>query len=140
MSLQRIFRDFLIFKILPDDKKHVYIDFISSAANDHELFTIEETDELLADLFKIVDPLIELCNLESRSFIVTVDMKDANPYIYKFNILSHIIKELHEHIQTDREDLTQQCNIKNAPKVIRVMFPALRLFIKPHFLKKIHFI
>ena len=50
--VKRIFRDFLIFTILPDDKKHIYIDFISSEANNHELFTIEETNELLQDLFK----------------------------------------------------------------------------------------
>lgn len=138
--LERSFRDFLIFKILPDDKKHVYIDFISSVANNHELFTIAQADDLLTDLFKIIDPLIELCNIESRSFIITVNMKDAKSDIYKIHILSHIIEKLHEHIKTDREDLTEECYIKNAPKLIKMMFPVLRLFIRKYFLEKIHFI
>jgi len=134
----RSFRDFIVFSIDSADTKHIYIEFISEKANIIDLNTNEEAQELLDELFKLLDPIILLCNLEMRSFIITVDMNNANILRYKINILKYIIEKLHEHIKTDRKDLTEKCYIKNADIVLKSIYFIVSPFIDKTFMDKIH--
>jgi CRAL/TRIO domain len=133
----RTFKNFLKFTIRDDDLRHVYIEFNAKAANNFEINTCDAADEVLCELYGILDPLIELCNIEKRSFIINIDMDGANLLLYKANILIHMVMRLHDHIQTERHDLTEKCRIENPPFFVKPIYTLLRPFIRETFVNKI---
>lgn len=135
-----IFKEFLVFTLDSSDKKHIYVDFYTGKTGHIDLKSNEEADDLLEELFLILDPLVQLCNIESRSIIVNIDMKDANILAYKIDILTHIVEKLHKHIRTDRKNLTEKCIISNMPIYMKAIYYMIYPFIDKTFVSKIKII
>lgn len=130
----RNFRDYIFFEIKNEDKELAYMSFVSNKFCETSPQTYTDIDEMLVELYKILDPFLDICKIQGRRVVLTIDMKDTSMMNFYFKLIKYLIQNLHDHIKAI--NVTERCEIINASAMIRLALNFVKPFVKESFRDK----
>jgi hypothetical protein len=131
----KTFKECIIFEIHDEEPKYAYITLISEEFLKIHPQTIEEADQFLEDLYKILDPFIELVHFQDRKINMKVDMANTPMQMVYIKILMHIFSSMHHHIKFT--NITKTCELINTSIAVKAAVMLCKPFMRESFREKI---